>query len=250
TGESMIKVQYVSPLDNIIYVDLTAKPKMIDWDGDGKMDLFVGTIGPDPRMNASWSDGLHSSRFLWHRNVGENGKLLFEYEPTEIMIEGKSLGEYFNGFVGFDVVDFDNDGDLDILLGSGDDNHLYLIENVGTRQNPILKAPVRLEAEGRPLDFHEPFVAPAAYADGDLLHVFVCSRPSNVYYLEAIGRDEKGWPIWKSPTRVTVPAEKADQAPVSVGYLASVNVVDWRNKGSLDIITGDENGNIVLFENE
>jgi hypothetical protein len=46
------------------------------------------------------------------------------------------------------VVDWDRDGDLDLLVGNIE-GHVSFVRNEGSRERPLFATPVRLEAEGK-----------------------------------------------------------------------------------------------------
>ena len=88
----------------------------IDYDGDGDLDLVVGCFG---------------SNFYYYENKAEPGGVnAIVDEPIElpIAISGHHAAPH--------LVDWDNDGDLDLLSGSVDGG-VVLAENTGTRAEPV-----------------------------------------------------------------------------------------------------------------
>jgi hypothetical protein len=103
-------------------------PKVIDWDGDGLPDLIM--------LN-------HQGYLSLYRRQRRDGKLVL-LPPEKIFVEPG--GRFLNLAAGragasgrrkIELVDWDGDGDLDLITDSPDGPIWY--ENIGTRARPVMK---------------------------------------------------------------------------------------------------------------
>ena len=86
------------------------KINVIDWDKDGLLDLLIG-VGPQ-------HGSPFSSYVLFLKNVGTNNEPVFK-RPDVVLWdrEGKPL-EFWRHGVHPDAVDFDGDGEYELLAGA------------------------------------------------------------------------------------------------------------------------------------
>lgn len=87
-----------------------AFPELYDIDGDGDLDLFLGTNGDYFNTHDS------SDRIVFFRNVGSKSDPKFKEEDTDFL--GLSSMGYMN--LNFSLGNIDNDGVLDLLVGKVD----------------------------------------------------------------------------------------------------------------------------------
>jgi len=135
----------------ILSVGSEAVPFVTDWNGDGKLDLVLG-------LNHS------EGHLAWYENVGSNAARKLAYRGF-IQVGGQNLvtpvapcpeaPHYKKDYAPtVQVVDWDDDGDADLLLGGYVTGHLWLYENTGKAADgtPTLAFRGPIEADGKPID--------------------------------------------------------------------------------------------------
>lgn len=91
---------------------------VVDYDGDGDLDIVMGCF---------------SSQFYLYENTSDDSeKIEISEKVTEIEIPGQAPGLHHSAP---HLVDWDSDGDLDLLTGSSSGGAMISM-NVGTRQEP------------------------------------------------------------------------------------------------------------------
>ena len=144
------------------------------------------------------------------------------------------------------LVDWDGDGDLDLLIGSFG-GEIFLRENVGTRRKPeYAPETVRLDADGKPLKVNSHAAPAVADWDGDgVWDLVVGVSDGSVVWFRNEGAANK--PRFGEARELVAPKSKdkfltqylqPGQA-VSPGVRAQICVTDYDGDGRLDLLVGD-----------
>ncbi len=130
-----------------IYSGTLGVPNVVDWDGDGKLDIISGN-----------SEG----EFLFWKNRGTNEMPDYAWKGERLKAGGRELlvrPGYYGiqgpleaswGYTAPTVVDWNEDGLLD-LIWSDATASFYVAMNRGTKESPELALPEKIHFDGMPL---------------------------------------------------------------------------------------------------
>jgi hypothetical protein len=220
--------------------DMGLKPVVLDWDGDGDDDIVF----------TAWQ-----GFFRLLRNNGTSNTV--DFAPVELLMQRG--GQLATGdSVTPDAVDWDNDGDLDLIAGNVC-GHISYFENKGSRINPIFTGMIELQNDlGDPIHVTQmgdtPIQGPAETmwgylsaqardvdGDGDL-DVIINDSQGRLRWIENIGT--RSLPQLSSGFHdFTV-----DGIPLLTPWRNRPGVVDLDNDGLLDFFVLDNNGSLVRYE--
>jgi VCBS repeat protein len=162
-------------------------------------------------------------------------------------------------------VDFDGDGKIDIVVGVEDwteygwDNaydaagkwthgplhgFVYLLRNKGTNEKPDYEAPVKIEADGKPIDvFGMPSPCFEDFRGAGKLDLICGEFLDGFTFFENIGTRTE--PKYARGKRLAFHGE-----PLRMDLeMIVVTVLDWNHDGRIDLVVGQEDGRVAWLEN-
>jgi hypothetical protein len=241
----------------VLHLDLEMiVPNAIDWDGNGTVDLIAGE-----------EDG----RVVFMKNTGKKDKdgPVFEY-PKYIRQQQQYLK--FGALVTPYSVDWDNDGDEDLICGNTA-GHIGYIENLGGGETPKWAKPVYLKADGKTIliqagengsiqgpaerKWGYTTLSVADWNDDGLLDIIYNSILGKVCWFENIGT--KGKP--KLATSKPIEAEWNGTNPkpkwnwwnpegknLVTQWRTTPYACDWNGDGWMDLLMLDHEGYLTFWE--
>lgn len=217
-GELSVKTRrYLSTID----VGSESAPALADWDGDGDLDLIVGNK-IDPAV-------LDRGRLYLFQNVGSATEPWFQLADTMDLVKSYHLAPTF--------ADLDDDGDLDLMLGSWNDG-VMLLWNVGSRTEPRYERDTALTVRITRGSQTTPALGDLD-GDGDL-DLIVGEALGTLNYYRNDGS--------ASAPRFTLVADEWEG--IDVGRRSAPVLHDLDGDGDLDLIIGREEGGAVLYRNQ
>lgn len=230
-----------------------ATPKVVDWDGDGLKDLLVGT---------EWN------RILYYRNTGTNKNRQLAYQglvqadgatlilPITPVAEASESIFKRDYYPVLETVDWDGDGDVDLLSGGYITGRIYVYENTGRGADgqPQLAFRSPIEDENGPLNVGDWCAAPCAAdfdGDGDL-DLMSGNMPIGAARSREQAEEIRFLRYYENSGTRRQPSFRATAFPKEVpfphGGLATPRSVDWDADGDLDLIVSARDS-LFLFKN-
>ncbi|HIE99247.1 MAG TPA: VCBS repeat-containing protein [Planctomycetes bacterium] len=274
-------------------VGLWAHPLPMDFDGDGDNDLVVSC--PDKPFNGTYffenssgdmklpvfeppvriGPGYHSIRVSY---VGDRVDVMtaatihqdfpkhrFD-KPIKVAVPGKVAKAKKTRANQWHRVDWDNDGDHDLVIGLGiwdnygwddawDSNgvwkngplhgHVFLVTNDGSDNKPKWGTPRKIEAGGTAVDVYGWPSPCVADFDGDGDRDLICGEFVDRFtWFENTGTDSV---IVLAPGKRVVTDDGAE-LQMDLEMIVPTPI-DWDKDGDVDLIVGDEDGRVAFVEN-
>ena len=220
--------------------DMGLKPVVVDWDGDGDDDIVF----------TAWQG-------FFGLLLNEGTANTVGFAPVEqFMQRGGQLAT--GDSVTPDAVDWDNDGDLDLIAGNVC-GHIAYVENIGSRVNPSFSGMVELENDlGDPIHVTQKGLTPIQ-GPAETLWGYLSSQAWDVDAdndLDLVINDSQGRLRWIENTG-TRSAPVLSHLFHNFTYGGNPLLTPWRNRpgitdldgdGLLDFFVLDAQGFLVRYE--
>jgi hypothetical protein len=218
-----------------IYCCVGSQPRFGDLDGDGLRDMISNSYDPG---HVYLFGRLEGTRFAAREEiVDKSGR------PVRLVPDQKLDYQSFGSF--FELVDWEGDGDLDLLIGSFQ-GELLLRKNEGTPTEPAFAVNnIDVQAEGKPLRVTSHLCPDVADWDGDgRWDIIAGSDDGSVSWFRNVGNPQS--PAFAAPQVLVPPHDGngyyivrwSDQEVVP-GIRSQVEVTDYNRDGKLDLLVGD-----------
>ncbi len=202
-------------------------PWVCDYNRDGRRDLLVGK-GSDGTVYFFANTNTDASPML------AAGVLLTAGGAT------LSVGIRATPY----VHDWDEDGLPDLLSGTGG-GAAFWYRNTSAAGLPVLVEPVQIQAGGAPLSLNSRAVVRVFDWDGDGLKDLVGSSSTGVYWCRNTGDNSE--PLLQLPVAIQSPTVSGLTAIYTSGRMR-LDLADWNDDGVVDLLLGNVDGTVQLFE--
>jgi Ca2+-binding RTX toxin-like protein len=214
---------------NAVKVVGYSNPTLADIDGDGDLDLVVGK--KDGTLN-------------YYKNTGSAIAPIYEEQTaTDNPFDGFDVGTSNFAQSTPTFADIDGDGDLDLIVGERDGNLNYF-KNIGSAIAPRYVEQTGTDNPFAGVQIGTYSTPTFADIDGDGdLDLVVGEYDGNLNYFENIGSEI-------APRYVEQTGTDNPFAGVQIGSYSTPTFADIDGDGDLDLVVGEQDGNLNYFEND
>jgi len=217
-------VQYIGYIGAGSY----SAPSVVDIDGDGDFDLFIGD-----------SNGS----VCYYRNDGSNSAPVFN--PAGSITDSSDTTIDVGSWSRPDFADIDGDGDLDLFIGEYY-GRIYFYRNDGDSSAPVWTSVGYItDSAGSTIDVGSRSAPDFADIDGDGdLDLFIGEYYGRIYFYRNDG--DSSAPVWTYVGRIT----NSSGSMIDVGSYSTPDLVDIDSDGDFDLFIGESGGRFTFYRNE
>lgn len=218
-----------------IYCCIASQPRFLDLDGDGLRDFISNSYDPG---HCYFFRGQGNHEFAAREELLDKAGVPLRSAPRQQQ-DYQSFGSFFT------PVDWDADGDLDVLIGCFDGDLKLRINEGDAKEHAFAEDNVDVLAAGQPLKVQRHCCPVAADWDADGLWDLICSaEDGSVTWWRNVG--DRQHPRFEE-ARVLVAKAPGDgfgalrwtEDDVVPGMRVQIDVVDYNGDGKLDLLVGD-----------
>lgn len=225
---------------SVIGFALYFRPVLADWNADGTRDLIYGQYYGNKGVVICANQGSNSAPVF-------HGSSCQQLRTSSGALVGETTGSTV-AYVSPEVADWDADGDLDLLVGTGSDTAalnekgVRFYENIGTASSPSLGAPTWIVRKGvtTGLSFENYFEPTSVDIDDDGALDLLVAGGRNGSAAEFLLR------ICRNAGSNASPSYPSCSSKVLPGLVNNaIDATDWDGDGYLDLVRGFFSGFIA-----
>jgi hypothetical protein len=218
-----------------IYCCIGGQPRFHDLNGDGLKDMIANSYDPG-HCYVFW--GREGNQFSAREELVDKAGIPIRSSPVQKQ-DYHSFGSFF------ELVDWDHDGDLDMLIGRFEGD-LKIRLNEGTSTKPLFASEnIDVLVSGKPLKVKAHLCPKVADWDSDgVWDLIAGSDDGSVTFFRNIGDNKspnfaEGIELLNACEGVGYDFAYWNELEIKPGIRSQVEVADFNGDGKLDLIVGD-----------